>query len=99
MCGVRIRAPKHPSCANPTSSRTITTTFGAPAGGRIGAGHAGVDSAMVRPTVPAKECELLGGHGRSVMSVMASLEVRAHIELGLDISDGGRGVLATLTAR
>src|SRR5690349_16277058 len=41
--------PKHPSCEKPVSSRTITTTFGAPVGGRGGGVNAGRDCAMVCP--------------------------------------------------
>ena len=51
MFGVAMSEPKQPSCAKPRSSRTITTTFGAPAGGTGGGAKLGVDSAIVRPIV------------------------------------------------
>src|SRR5215472_18780288 len=35
MAGVAMPDPKQPSCAKPVSSRRMTTTFGAPAGGRL----------------------------------------------------------------
>src|SRR5690242_1249304 len=50
--GVSMSDPKQPSCANPTSSRTTITTFGAPLGGRFGSGHHGVDSQWYRPMTP-----------------------------------------------
>src|SRR5829696_7498264 len=49
MAGVAMSLPKHPSCANPRSSSTMTTTLGAPGGGAGRGGNAGVDSAIVRP--------------------------------------------------
>src|SRR5579862_2592363 len=65
MVGVRMAEPKHPRSANPTSSSTISTTSGLPAGGSSGAGHHGVDSATVRPMTPAKPSSgVLTGTGR-----------------------------------
>src|SRR4051794_17261409 len=54
MFGVAMSDPKQPSCANPTSSRTMTTTLGAPSGGRTRSGHDDSDSARYRPMVPPK---------------------------------------------
>jgi hypothetical protein len=39
IAGVAMSEPKHPSCANPTSSSTTTTTFGASAGATTGGGQ------------------------------------------------------------
>lgn len=50
IAGVSMSEPKQPSCAKPRSSRTISTTCGAPAGGRSGGSTAAVNSAIVRPS-------------------------------------------------
>src|SRR5438067_10043877 len=49
MCGVAMSEPKQPSWANPRSSRTITTTLGAPAGGTGSGAKLAVDSEIVLP--------------------------------------------------
>ena len=49
MCGVPMSEPKAPRWPKPVSSSTMTTTFGAPAGGLGSAGKRGVDSAAVKP--------------------------------------------------
>ncbi len=50
MLGVAIGDPNDPSCANPTSSRTITATLGAPVGGRLYGTNCSVAS-LIRRTV------------------------------------------------
>ncbi len=47
--GVPMSDPKAPRWPNPVSSRTMTTTFGAPAGGLGCRGKRGVDSGAVKP--------------------------------------------------
>ena len=54
MFGVSMSEPKHPSWAKPVSSRTITSTSGAPGPGSGGVSKSGVDSANVAPIVPSK---------------------------------------------
>ena len=49
MCGVPMSEPKAPRWPKPVSSRTMATTFGAPAGGLGSWGKRGVDSAAVKP--------------------------------------------------
>ena len=44
--------PKQPSCANPTSSSTTSSTFGAPSGARRNGGHHGSESSTYRPIRP-----------------------------------------------
>ncbi len=50
--GVSHSPPNAENCPNPTSSHSITMTFGVPADARFGAGHAGDDSSSVRPITP-----------------------------------------------
>ena len=50
--GVSQSPPNGESCPKPTSSQITTMTFGAPAGGRLGAGHAGEETSSVRPITP-----------------------------------------------
>ena len=49
MSGVSMPEPKHPSCAKPRSSSTMSTTFGAPGAGCGRAKSPGVDCSGVRP--------------------------------------------------
>src|SRR5580693_2765764 len=67
MCGVAIPEPNEPRWAKPVSSRTIATTFGAPAGGFGSSGGTGVESATVKPSRCGRgaiESETTGRRGR-----------------------------------
>src|SRR5215510_7661304 len=44
--------PKHPSCANPTSSSSTTSTLGAPGGADGSGGQYASDSQWYRPMLP-----------------------------------------------
>src|SRR5205807_7794844 len=52
--GVSRSEPKQPSWAKPTSSRTTSTTLGAPARARTSGGHHGFESKWYFPMTPPK---------------------------------------------